>query len=170
MNQYLIMKVIGIDLAGKEENDTGLCVLIDKNIEVMLLHSDMEILKKIEEVKPDVIAIDAPFWIPKFKDRLTPWRHSEELLIKRGFNPISPTLPMMQLLANRAAHLVSVLKERKYNVIEVFARASEEIYGLSKEPRKNKDEYDALICAFTGKSYLENNYENLDGVILPKQL
>ena len=56
----------------------------------------------------------------------------------------------------------------KYKVIEVFSRASEKILGLSKEPRKNKDEYDALLCALTAKAYLEGNYEDLDGIIIPK--
>ena len=74
----------------------------------------------------------------------------------------------MRILVLRASHLVKVLKERKYKVIEVFSNASEKVLGLSKESRKNKDEYDALLCALTAKAYLEGNYEDLDGIIIPK--
>jgi len=158
------MKVAGIDLAGKSENPTGFCLLTDEGSQTKLLFTDTEILKEVEEVKPDCIAIDAPFWLPMSGA----WRPSDEKLLKRGFQPISPLFPTMRILVLRASHLVKVLKERKYRVIEVFSNASEKVLGLSKESRKNKDEYDALLCALTAKAYLERNYEDLDGIIIPK--
>jgi len=158
------MKVVGVDLAGKSENPTGFCILTDSGAETKLLYSDEEILKEIEEVKPECIAIDAPFWMPKFGL----WRPCDEKLIRRGFQPISPVFPMMRLLVSRAFGLVRILNQRGYKVIEVFSHASEKILGLSKEPRKNKDEYEALVCALTGKAYLEGNYEDLGGIIIPK--
>jgi predicted nuclease with RNAse H fold len=158
------MRVTGIDLAGKAENPTGFCLLDENGSQTKLLFSDMEILREIETVKPECIAIDAPFWLPQGGI----WRTSEEKLLKRGFQPISPVFPTMRLLVLRASHLVKVLKERDYKVIEVFANASEKVLGLSKEPRKNKDEYDALLCALTAKAYLEGKYEDLDGIIIPR--
>jgi len=158
------MRVVGIDLAGKAENPTGFCLLDETGAKTKLLFSDMEILKEIEETKPDCIAIDAPFWLPQ----VGIWRSSDEKLLKRGFQPISPAFHTMRLLILRASHLVKVLKERGYKVIEVFSSASEKVLGLSKEPRKNKDEYDALLCALTAKAYLEGKYEDLDGIIIPK--
>jgi hypothetical protein len=158
------MKVVGIDLAGKAENPTGFCLLDETGAKTKLLFSDMEILKEIEETKPDCIAIDAPFWLPQ----VGIWRSSDEKLLKRGFQPISPAFPTMRLLVLRASHLVKVLKERGYKIIEVFSSASEKVLGLSKEPRKNKDEYDALLCALTAKAYLEGKYEDLDGIIIPR--
>jgi len=158
------MKVVGIDLAGKAENPTGFCLLDENGSQTKLLFSDMEILKEIDEIKPDCIAIDAPFWLP----RTGIWRTSDEKLLKRGFQPISPAFPTMRLLVLRASNLVKVLKERNCKVIEVFSSASEKILGLSKEPRKNKDEYDALLCALTAKAYLEGKYEDLDGIIIPR--
>lgn len=158
------MKVVGIDLAGKTENPTGFCILTEDGAETKLLYSDLEILREVESTDPKCIAIDAPFWLPK----TGAWRSSEEKLLRRGFQPLSPNLPTMRLLTLRAAHLVKVLLERKYKVIEVFSQASEKVLGLSKEPRKNKDEYDALICALTAKAYLEGRYEDVDGIILPK--
>jgi len=156
--------VVGLDLAGKPENPTGFCVLTESGSETKILYKDFEILDEIDRIKPDLIAIDAPFWIPKFGA----WRPSEEKLLKRGFQPISTRIPSMQLLAVRARNLVKQLRIKNYKVIEVFANASERILGLTKEARKNEDEYDALICALTGKAYLEGKYEDLDGIIIPK--
>lgn len=162
------MRVVGIDLAGKSENPTGFCILTDEGTDSKEVYSDLDILKEIENAKPDIIAIDAPFWIQKMGDRIIPWRRSEELLLKRGFRPISIALPSMTMLARRAIHLVSVLRQRRYNVIEVFPQATEKILGLSKAEKKSEHEYDALLCALTAKAYLENKYENLDGIIIPK--
>ncbi|MEM5778414.1 MAG: DUF429 domain-containing protein [Candidatus Aenigmatarchaeota archaeon] len=158
------MKVVGIDLAGKSENPTGFCLLDENGSHTKIVFTDTEILKEIEEIKPDCIAIDAPFWLPK----VGAWRPCDEKLLKRGFQPLSPLLPSMRLLTLRASHLVNVLRKRGYKVIEVFSNATEKILGLSKEPRKNKDEYDALLCALTAKAYLEGKYEDLDGIIIPK--
>jgi predicted nuclease with RNAse H fold len=160
----IIMKVVGIDLAGKSKNPSGFCFLIESRAQTKLLYSDLEILREIESVKPKCIAIDAPFWLPK----VGAWRPCDEKLLKKGYKPLSPILPTMRLLTLRAFHLVRVLKERKYNLIEVFPRATEIILGLSKEPRKNEHEYDALLCALTAKAYLEGRYEDLDGIIIPK--
>lgn len=158
------MRVAGIDLAGKFENPTGFCSISDGTAEIKLLYKDDEILGEVERVKPDCIAIDAPFWLPQ----TGLWRPSEIKLISKGFTPLSPMLPNVRMLSLRASLLVKALRSRGFRVIEVFSRASEEVLGLSKEPRKNKDEYDALVCAMTAKCYMEGNYEDIDGIILPK--
>jgi hypothetical protein len=158
------MKVVGVDLAGKPENPTGFCLLSDEGSQTKLVFSDKEIIDEIERIKPDCIAIDAPFWLP----RTGIWRTSDEKLIKRGFQPVSPAFPTMRLLVLRASNLIKVLKERNFAFIEVFSSASEKVLGLSKEPRKNKDEYDALLCALTAKAFLEGKYEDLDGIIIPR--
>jgi uncharacterized protein len=156
------MRVVGIDLAGKFENPSGFCAMIDEKTETKLLHTNEEIISEIDSIKPDCIAIDAPFWLPQGT-----WRSSEEKLLKRGFMPLSPLLPNMKILVMRASNLVKVLREGGYIVIEVFANASERILGLSKEPRKNQDEYDALMCALTAKAYMDGKYEDIDGIIIP---
>ncbi len=158
------MKVAGIDLAGKEKNPTGFCILTENETKTKILFSDDEILKEIEKERPDCIAIDAPFWLPK----VGVWRPCDVKLLKRGFRPLSPMLPTMKLLTLRALKLVRILVKKGYKVIEVFPRATEKILGLSKEPRKNEHEYDALLCALTAKAYLKGDYEDLDGIIIPK--
>jgi len=167
------MRAIGLDLAGRATNPTGFCLIIEegetKNSDTKLLFSDEELVTSIEAAKPDVIAVDAPFWFPHGPmGKVVPFRNSELLLMKRGFRPLSPALPTMQELAMRAGRLVKVLRDRGYRVIEVFPRASERILGLSKEPRKNQDEYDALLAALTGKAFIEGKFEDLDGIVIPK--
>ena len=163
------MKVAGLDLAGKPENPTGFCIMSDEGSETKLLYSDEEIIKNIDESKPACIAIDAPFWLPRAAmGRIPPWRKCDQLLLKRGFRPLSVAMPTMQQLAMRANSLIRQLRSKGYVVIETFPRAAEAVLGLSKEPRKNQDEYDALLCALAAKSFVEKKFEDLDGIIIPR--
>ncbi len=163
------MKVAGLDLAGKPENPTGFCIMSDEGSETKLLYSDEEIIKNIDESKPACIAIDAPFWLPRAgMGRIAPWRNCDQLLLKRGFRPLSVAMPTMQQLAMRANSLIRQLRSKGYVVIETFPRAAEAVLGLSKEPRKNQDEYDALLCALAAKSFVEKKFEDLDGIIIPR--
>ena len=159
------MKVVGIDLAGKSENPTGFCVIDDSTVQTGLIFDDETIIKQIEKEKPDIIAIDAPLWMP----REGIWRPGELQLIKRGFRPISAVFPTMRLLSLRASNLSKRLTEKGFKTIEVMSKISEKILGLSKQPKSNKDEYEALISALTAKAYLEDKYEDLAGIIVPKQ-
>ncbi len=157
--------VVGIDLAGKEENPTGFCVLRATGAKTKKLFTDEEILSEVKKVSPKVVAIDAPLWLPKPG---IAWRIGEILLMQRGFRPLSLLLPSMRLLALRAKNLAHEIRKMGIEVIEVFANASEKIFGLKKEKGKSKDEYDALICALTAKAYIEGKYEDLGGIIIPK--
>ena len=159
--------VVGIDLAGKPENPTGICVLTESGAKTRVVFKDEEILSIIKRVSPKVVAIDAPLWLPPDN---VPWRICEILLMQRGFRPLSLVLPSMRLLALRAKGLTKKIKEvcSSTEIIEVFANATEKILGLKKERGRSKDEYDALLCALTAKYYLERKYEDLGGIIVPK--
>lgn len=155
------MKIIGIDLAGKDKNTTGFCVMIDNETKVKLLHTDDEILKAIKEIEPDVIAVDAPFSFPVEGY----YRDSDLRLQEEGFKPLSPRFPGMQPLVDRAIKLVAEMK-KSYRVIEVFTRATEDILGLQE---KKTDEYDALLCALTGKYYFQGKFRTIgkEEVVVP---
>ena len=57
--------VVGIDLAGSPNRNTGLCLLKDMIIlSCATVHSDVEILSFINSARPDLIAIDAPLNLP----------------------------------------------------------------------------------------------------------
>lgn len=159
-----MLVVIGIDLAGKDKNPTGICVLGDKT-ETKSLFSDEEIINEVTRIKPDLVAIDAPLSFPASGY----YRQCEELLSARGFKPLSPLFPYMRILVERGMKLKAEFEKIGIKVIEVFPKASESILGLNKTEHANEHEYDALVCALTGKSYLDGNYEDLSGIIVPKE-
>jgi predicted nuclease with RNAse H fold len=155
------MKIIGIDLAGKDKNPTGFCVMTDSGTEARLLRTDEDILKAVEEIEPDVIAVDAPFSFPKEGY----YRDSDVRLQEEGFKPLSPVFRGMRPLVERAMKLVPELR-KNYRVIEVFPRATEKILGLEE---KKTHEYDALLCALTGKYYFQGKFRSMgkEGIVVP---
>lgn len=159
------MKVVGLDLAGKEENDTGFCTLEDSNAETETLHSDKQILREVKEVGPDLIAVDAPFNFPEEGM----YRESDLELKKRGYKPLSPNFPGMKILVKRAKGLLAKLENLKLEIeiIEVFPQASKKILQVKPADGANEDEFDSLLCAITGRKYLEGEYEDLKGVVIP---
>ncbi len=161
----VVYTIIGLDLAGKTENPTGFCIMTEEGTKAKRLYSDNEILREIEKVKPDLICVDAPFSFPDEGY----YREGDKELKRLGMNPLSPKFPGMQPLVNRAAILVSVLR-KKYEVIEVFPRATEKILGSQRSKRADKDEYDAMLCALTGKYYLEKKFKALgpEQIIVPE--
>jgi predicted nuclease with RNAse H fold len=54
------MPIVGLDLAGVESRPTGFCTLTNMKAKTNLVYTDEEILKKIGESNPSVVAIDAP--------------------------------------------------------------------------------------------------------------
>jgi hypothetical protein len=156
------MKVIGIDLAGKDKNPTGFCSMTDSGTGVRLLHSDRDIIKAVEGIEPDVVAIDAPFSFPE--DGY--YRDSDTKLQEEGFRPLSPRFPGMQPLVERALRIVPELR-KNYRVIEVFPRATEKILGLEE---KKTHEYDALLCAMTAKYYFQGRFRLIgkDEIVVPR--
>ena len=59
------MKILGIDLAGKAENPSGVCILDEKQLMTCTLFSDSEIISMVNKTKPSVILIDAPLSLPR---------------------------------------------------------------------------------------------------------
>jgi len=183
------MKVVGIDLAGNPKNDTGFCILEDiensKHIKTKILHSDDEIIKSIEETKPDLIAIDAPLTYSNEN------RKCDEILREYGALPV--TLRGMEVLAIRGSELAKKLRSKGFrDIIEIFSTASAKILGLwdktEKGMQKNllnanirgdiekkllsKDELDAVFAAITGYLYLKNSTKSVGDekgkIIIPK--
>jgi len=159
------MKIVGLDLAGKEKNPTGFCLLKineREETEIKLLYTDREIMEEIRKIKPDIICVDAPLSFPSdgyFRD-------SDIEMKRRGFKPLSPMFPAMRLLVKRG---IKLKEELGFRCIEVFPRATEKILGLKKEMGANKDKYDALLCALTGKYFLLGKYELVGKeIVVPK--
>jgi len=174
------MKIIGIDLAGFEKNDTGFCVFENKTVRVKILKTDSEILSEIEIEKPDLICIDGPTTLPVQNQR----RCDLEL---KQYGALPPLLGGMRYLTMRANRLREKLQN--YKVIEVLNIATAKILGFwDQDPAKRqkallamdikgdieqremtKDEIDSITAAITGYLYLEGKTQEIgdeEGVII----
>ncbi len=168
------MPVIGIDLAGKEKNDTGICIYFlkqlgdeEQKIVTFTMHTDGEILRVISRFKPVVVAIDAPLSLPEEGEGA--FRTCDRMLIQRGYRVLPPVFRGMRILVERAMRLKETIeKGHSIKIIETFPRAVQEIYGIEKQKGVSEHEFDAFLCALAAKAYVEGKYEDLQGIILPK--
>jgi len=177
------MKVIGIDLAGVETRPTGFCILDKKlNAEMFVVYTDKEIIQRILEIKPEIIAIDAPLALPKGRKSIKEknnihLRECDRQLLKMSIKFFPITLGPMRKLTERGIKLRKLL-EKRFKVIETYPGAAQDILKI---PRKQKgieklkkglmklgikgiensisnDELDAVTCALVGKLYLDKDY------------
>lgn len=194
MNDYTkaggIMKtrIVGIDLAGSENRDTGYCLLecSDKRLgfninKIKVLHTDNEILSEIKKDNPQLVAVDAPLSLPFGRKDINSrddnhFRQCDLMLRKKKIRFFPITLGPMRKLTARGIKLKEMIKRMKIKVIEVFPGAS---YDILKIPRKDRDkiksffnlsgeftqdELDAVMCAYTGYLYTKGKAEELKGI------
>jgi len=190
------MLVVGLDLAGVETRPTGFCILENTEAETFLFYTDQEIIGKIEEVSPKIVAIDAPLSLPPGRKSLEErtnvhLRECDKELLKRGIKFFPVTLGPMRKLTSRGIQLKRILESKHFKVIEVYPGGAQDVLGI---PRKQKglqklrsdlkklgikgivdtvsaDELDAVTCAYVGKLYLERRavtYGTPDqGIVMP---
>jgi predicted nuclease with RNAse H fold len=169
--------IIGIDLAGKEENPTGLAILKDKSVRTCLIYTNREIFESIIREKPRIVAIDAPLKLPK----IGIFRKADKELIKKGYRVFPPGLPAMKTLTLRAIELNRLITERGIQTIEVHptstrkalnmpAKDWKEIQSILKciglkgslsERALAPHELDAVTAAITGYLYMRGLTEIL---------
>ena len=191
------MIVVGIDLAGVENRQSGFCILREMEAETLIVYSDEEIVRKIEEVKPSLIAIDAPLSLPKGRKSLEEnngihLRECDKELLRRKIKFFPITLGPMRLLTKRGIRLKEVLKKRGFQVIEVYPGGAQDIWKIPRKQKSlkglmeglkrfgikglredlNDHELDAVTCALVGKLFLEGECEVVgsvdDGIVIPK--
>lgn len=122
-------KVVGIDLAGLAENETGICALtfsddpnIGKVARVRKVKTDAEILSMVDEERPVAIAIDAPLSVPISGSM----RGCDSQLQKYG--ALSPLLGGMKYLTERGMGLADMMRGES-EVIEVNAKMTAKMLG-----------------------------------------
>jgi hypothetical protein len=182
--------IIGIDLAGKPENPTGWATWENKNVKTTLLYMDNQILEAITQSKPEVIAVDAPFSLPKSGIL----RKADREMIKNGYRVFPPRLPAMKTLTMRAMKLNRLIAEKGFKTIEVHPTSTckalniplkdwEKIQtaltqigleGDLKVRTLTPHEVDAVIAALTAYLYMRNQTEALGDeeegyIIVPKK-
>jgi predicted nuclease with RNAse H fold len=172
------MRIMGIDLAGLEKNDTGICIYDGegKNAIVKVVHTDDEIITEVDRANPSLICIDAPLTMPEGGAM----RKCDTAL--RAYGALPPLMGGMRYLTERGVKLYKVLAP-KYRITEVFTTATAKILGFySTEPLKrqkallergiggdvqkrklNKDEIDAVVAAITGQLYVDGKAREVGG-------
>lgn len=130
--------IIGIDLAGKPENPTGWAIWGNGKVETSLLYTDNQILKGVTQKKPALIAVDAPFSLPKTGIL----READKEMIKRGYRVFPPTLPAMKKLTLRAMKLNKIMEEEGFKTIEVHPISACKALGM---PVKNWKEVQTAL-------------------------
>lgn len=161
--------IVGIDLAGSENNRSGFCQVTEefgqRETKARTIFTDDEILKEIERLKPDLVAIDAPLSNKK-QDR----KCDKEM---KKYGALSLNLAGMQMLVKRATRLASEIEKISVPVIEVFSRATEKIMGLERDSlSKSIHQGDAILAAITGFLYLEKKTKEVGDkegkIVIPK--
>ncbi|MEM1895678.1 MAG: DUF429 domain-containing protein [Nanopusillaceae archaeon] len=160
-------RIVGIDLAAKEKNKTGLCYK-DTILKFKIVYTNEEILEIIKSIKPDIVVIDAPL----SKEKI-PFRDSDLELLRRGFRPMPLSIKSIFELANRGILIKNEIeKTMKSKVLETFPRAVEKILGFKYEKFKHyfksKHLYDSWLCYLAGLYYSIGKSENINGIIIPK--
>lgn len=176
--------VIGVDLAGVETRPTGICVLKNLKAKTFLAYNDDEILTAIDEIEPQLVAVDAPLSLPKGRKTIEErtsihLRECDKELLRRGIRFFPVTLGPMRKLTSRGIELRRILERKHLKVIEVYPGGAQDILGI---PRKQKGlgnlrnglkqlkiegltdgmsdhELDAVTCAYVGKLFLEGKTE-----------
>jgi hypothetical protein len=174
------MSIVGLDLAGVETRPTGFCILENMNVKTCVVYENGEIIERIQETKPKIIAIDAPLSLPAGRKSIdqrtgTHLRECDKELLRRRIKFFPVTLGPMRKLTSRGINLREILESLHFNVIEVYPGGAQDILGIPRKQRgldklrsglkklqikgiantMSPDELDAITCAYVGKLYLE---------------
>lgn len=188
------MRIIGIDLAGSERRDSGVCVLDGRKATAIVLHSDAEILGLVRKNRPKLVAIDAPLSLPSGRRSIdvrdgNHFRGCDLELRRLGIRFFPITLGPMRMLTRRGMALKrSILAlEDEITVVEAFPGATYDVLGARRKDARSirrmfrkagirlgrrklgQDELDAVACALTGRLFLGGRARSLgkdDGAII----
>ena len=166
-------KVVGVDLAGKESNPSGIAILQDREVSLSEAYSDEEITSLILEIRPDLVAIDAPLSLPR--EGIT--RDVDKLMVSLGLRVLPPLLGGMRYLTLRGVKLRQELEERGACVIEVHPKSSLKILKLKRENflefleregfkiegKVTQHTIDAAVSAYTALLYLTGCTKEIKG-------
>jgi len=174
------MSAVGLDLAGVESRPTGLCIFEGFKAETFLVYTNEEIVRKTEESKPEIVAIDAPLSLPTGRKSIEErtgvhLRECDKELLKRGIRFFPVTLGPMRKLTSRGIALRRILEGKHFRVIEVYPGGAQDVLGIPRKQqglerlraglkkqgikglhdRMSEHELDAVTCALVGKLFLE---------------
>ncbi len=148
--------------------------------ETCLVYKDEEILKRVEESEPKIVAIDAPLSLPSGRESIEQrtnvhLRECDKELLRRGIKFFPITLGPMRKLTSRGINLRRTLENKHIRVMEVYPGGAQDILGIPRKQqglarlraglekagvrglnnRMSDHELDAVTCALVGKLWLE---------------
>jgi predicted nuclease with RNAse H fold len=172
--------IIGLDLAGVETRPTGFCTLTGLKAKTCLIYKDQDIIQKVKESNPQVVAIDAPLCLPPGRRTIEEknsihLRESDRELLKMGIKLFPITLGPMRKLTQRGIQLKSIFEAQKLVIIEAYPGGAQDVLGIPRKQRGIENllaglqklgiegldkslsdhELDAATCAYVGKLFLE---------------
>ncbi len=191
------MSIIGLDLAGVETRPTGYCKLSGNEVETSIIYTDAEILFKVKEINPKIVAIDAPLSLPPGRKSLNQrngnhLRECDRELLKKRIKFFPLTLGPMRKLTERGIRLKQILEGEKFFVVEAYPGGAQDVLGIDRKQKglerlkaglenlglkglslqMSDHELDAITCAYVGKLLLEGDAVIYgcpnDGIAMPK--
>ncbi len=190
------MSVVGLDLAGVESRPTGLCVFAGMTAETSLVYKDEEVLKRIMESRPRIVAVDAPLSLPAGRESIEQrtsvhLRECDKELLRRGIKFFPVTLGPMRKLTSRGMNLKGILENEHFKVIEAYPGGAQDVLGIPRKQRglerlraglervgvkglndrMSDHELDAVTCALVGELLLEGKAVTYgaseQGIVMP---
>jgi len=147
-NNEMIMQgkksIVGIDLTGSEDKESGWAYLHSTRVECMRIKTDDEIIASIQRLNPDVISIDSPLAFPKGRccsrknckcAKYGIMRKSERMLRHFGITVYPCLIDSMVNLTTRGMALAKRLRSMGYVVIESYPGVAQDVLKI---PRKGK--------------------------------
>ena len=137
-------KIIGIDLTGSEDKESGWAYMIANRVKCRRIKSDRELVESIKQYNPDVVSIDSPLAYPKGRccsqkdcecSKYGIMRTSERMLRHFGITVYPCLIDSMVNLTTRGMRLAKQLRSMGYSVIESYPGVAQDVLMI---PRKGK--------------------------------
>lgn len=187
--------IVGIDLAGSPRRPTGVCILRGMRAHTHVAFSDEDILRAVEQAKPDLVPIDAPLSLPGGRTTIHDrsgehLRECDRELLRRRIRFFPITLGPMRMLTERGMALRARIETMGFRVVECYPGAAQDIWGIPRQHRDREglfnglkelgvrgltevmtgDELDAVTAALVGRWFLSGRGEMLggeEGIVIP---
>ena len=137
-------RIIGIDLTGNEDKESGWAYLTSEYAECRKIGTDAELIKTVTDLKPDVVSIDSPLAYPRGRccsrkdctcSQYGIMRESERLLRHFGITVYPCLIDSMVNLTTRGMRLAKTLRANGHTVIESYPGVAQDVLMI---PRKGK--------------------------------
>lgn len=137
-------KIIGIDLTGSEDKESGWAYMVGSHARCRRIKSDSDLIESVKHYNPDIVSIDSPLAYPKGrcctrKDckcrKYGIMRNSERMLRHFGITVYPCLIDSMVNLTTRGMKLAKTLRNMGYTVIESYPGVAQDVLMI---PRKGK--------------------------------